>query len=53
VKRSLDDLRKAFEDPFANSMYPILEAVKSYATLQEIMDVGRQVFGGWKEPIIA
>ena len=53
VKRSLENLRKAFEDPGANSMYPIVEAVKSYATLQEIMDVGRQVFGGWKEPIIA
>jgi len=53
VKRSLEDLRKTFEDPDANSMYPILEAVRSYATLQEIMDVGRQVFGGWKEPIIA
>ncbi len=53
VRRNLEVLRKAFEDPDANSMYPILEAVKSYATLQEIMDVGRQVFGGWKEPIIA
>ncbi len=53
VSQSLENLRKAFEDPGSNSMYPILEAVKSYATLQEIMDVGRQVFGGWKEPVIA
>ncbi len=42
-----------FENPGANSIEPILEAVRSYATLQEIMDVGRQVFGGWKEPVIA
>jgi len=53
VSRSLQDLRTAFENPDINSMNPILEAVRSYATLQEIMDVGRQVFGGWKEPIIA
>jgi methylmalonyl-CoA mutase, N-terminal domain len=53
VSKSLEDLRKAFQDPDANSMYPMLEAVKSYATLQEIMDVGREVFGGWKEPVIA
>jgi methylmalonyl-CoA mutase, N-terminal domain len=53
VKKSLEALRKTFEDPNANSIYPILEAVRSYATLQEIMDVGRQVFGGWKEPVIA
>jgi len=53
VTRSLEMLKKAFEDPDANSIYPILEAVKSYATLQEIMDVGRKVFGGWKEPVIA
>ena len=53
VAKSLEALRKAFEDPNANSIYPILGAVKAYATLQEIMDVGRQVFGGWKEPVIA
>ncbi|MFI5421825.1 MAG: methylmalonyl-CoA mutase family protein, partial [Nitrososphaerales archaeon] len=52
VKKSLDDLRKAFEDDRANSIVPILDAVRSYATLQEIMDVGRKVFGGWKEPVI-
>jgi len=53
ISKTLDDLRKSFEDPGANSIYPILEAVKSYATLQEIMDVGRRVFGGWTEPVIA
>jgi methylmalonyl-CoA mutase, N-terminal domain len=53
VSRSLKELKMTFENPGANSIEPILEAVRSYATLQEIMDVGRQVFGGWKEPVIA
>jgi methylmalonyl-CoA mutase N-terminal domain/subunit len=30
----------------------MLRAVKSYATLGEIVEVGRQVFGEWKEPSI-
>ena len=53
VKASLEALRKAFEDPNANSIEPMLEAVKNYATLQEIMDVGRRAFGGWREPVLA
>jgi methylmalonyl-CoA mutase, N-terminal domain len=53
VKSSLESLRKAFEDPDANSIEPMLEAVRNYATLQEIMDVGRRAFGGWKEPVLA
>jgi methylmalonyl-CoA mutase N-terminal domain/subunit len=52
VRESLLGLRKAFEDPDANSIYPMLKAVRSYATLGEIIDVGRQVFGEWKEPSI-
>jgi methylmalonyl-CoA mutase N-terminal domain/subunit len=28
----------------------ILDAVKAYATLQEIMDVFREVFGEYREP---
>ena len=52
VRESLRELRKAFEDPDANSIYPMLKAVRSYATLGEIIDVGRQVFGEWKEPSI-
>ncbi len=53
VKIALENLTKAFENPDANSIEPMLEAVKKYATLQEIMDVGRKVFGGWKEPVLA
>jgi len=48
----LDELRKTFEDEKANSMYPIIKAVRAYATLGEIMDVGRKVFGDYKEPPI-
>jgi methylmalonyl-CoA mutase N-terminal domain/subunit len=50
VKRTLEKLRQTLEDNNANCIGPILEAVKQYATLGEIVDVGRQVFGDWKEP---
>ena len=36
----------------ANLMYPILDAVRAYATLGEIMGVFRQVFGEYREPAI-
>jgi len=52
VKQILDELRKTFEDEEANSMYTIIRAVRAYATLGEIMDVGRKVFGEYKEPPI-
>jgi len=52
VKNSLEQLRSSFADPDSNSIYPMLKAVKSYATLGEIVDVGRKVFGDWKEPSI-
>jgi methylmalonyl-CoA mutase N-terminal domain/subunit len=50
VKRALEDLRRTLEDDKANCIASILDAVKQYATLGEIVDVGRQVFGDWKEP---
>ncbi len=52
VQRLLDELRETFEDDKANSMYPMIKAVRAYATLGEIMDVGRKVFGDYKEPPI-
>jgi methylmalonyl-CoA mutase, N-terminal domain len=52
VKKALETLRKSFEKPDTNCIYPMLKAVKSYATLGEIVEVGRQVFGEWKEPSI-
>ena len=52
VREALDELRETFKDEKANSMYPIIKAVRAYATLGEIMDVGREVFGDYKEPPI-
>lgn len=52
VKKALDDLRHSYQDPKSNCIYPMLKAVKAYATLGEIMEAGRQVFGEWKEPSI-
>ena len=50
VKQLLDKLRKSYEDPGSNSMYPLMEAVSAYATLGELVSVGREVFGTWREP---
>ncbi len=52
VKRSLDKLRRAYEKPEANAIYPMMDAVMEYATLGEIMQVGREIFGPWKEPLL-
>jgi methylmalonyl-CoA mutase N-terminal domain/subunit len=52
VQRALDQLRRSFEKADSNCINPMMQAVRSYATLGEIVDVGRQVFGGWKEPSI-
>jgi methylmalonyl-CoA mutase N-terminal domain/subunit len=52
VEQALDELRKTFKNEKANSMYPMVKAVRAYATLGEIMDVGRKVFGEYKEPPI-
>jgi len=52
VQNALRHLRKSFDDSESNCIYPMLKAVKSYATLGEIVEVGREVFGEWKEPSI-
>ena len=52
VSSLLEKLQKAYEDPNANSMYPLLDAVNAYATLGEIVSTGREVFGTFKEPQI-
>ena len=33
-----------------NVMQPIIDAVKAYATLQEVCDVFRKVFGEYRDP---
>ncbi len=50
VHATLKTLKSTFKKPRANSIYPMLSAVRAYSTLGEIMDVGREVFGEWKEP---
>jgi len=52
VESLLGRLRSAYERPDANSIYPMLDAVMGYATLGEIVQVGRDVFGEWQEPVI-
>ncbi|WP_297214824.1 methylmalonyl-CoA mutase family protein, partial [Thermoplasma sp.] len=52
VKKALEDLRNAMLDENENLMPYYIRAVESYATVQEISDVGREVFGSWKEPVI-
>ncbi|MBI5563335.1 MAG: methylmalonyl-CoA mutase family protein [Chloroflexi bacterium] len=48
---TLNALREAAKGT-ANTMPFILDAVKAYATLQEITDVFRDVFGVYQEPVI-
>jgi methylmalonyl-CoA mutase N-terminal domain/subunit len=52
VKAALAKLGKAFEDEESNSIYPMLEAVTQYATLGEIVDEGRRIFGTYREPML-
>jgi len=51
VKCALDELRRVAEGT-ENTMPAIIEAVKTYATLGEIMDVFRSVFGNYMEPAV-
>ncbi|MDQ7783988.1 MAG: methylmalonyl-CoA mutase family protein [Desulfomonilaceae bacterium] len=43
--RALNELHRRARDGYANLLPEILDCVKSYATLQEICDVLREVFG--------
>ncbi len=52
VQIALQELKKSFENSNSNCIYPMLKAVEAYATLGEIIDVGKQVFGEWREPSI-
>ena len=51
VKYALVALRRVAEGT-ENTMPAIIEAVKTYATLGEIMDVFRSVFGDYMEPAV-
>ncbi|MDO8568996.1 MAG: methylmalonyl-CoA mutase family protein [Dehalococcoidales bacterium] len=55
VKKALDEVKATASlpgTPENNLMPAIIEAVDSYATVQEISDVFRQVWGEYKEPSI-
>lgn len=52
VGACLDAIRDAAKRENANLMPLFIEAVKAYATLGEIMDVLRGVWGEYKEPVI-
>ena len=49
VKELLDQIRKASQDE-ENLMPHIINAVREYATIQEICDVWRDVFGRYSDP---
>ncbi len=51
VEQKLEELRKIAEGD-ENTMPKILECAKAYATLGEITDVFREVFGEYEEPVI-
>jgi methylmalonyl-CoA mutase N-terminal domain/subunit len=49
VRQCLDDLKAACAGT-ANVMYPIMDAVRAYATLGEICGAMKDVFGTYEEP---
>jgi methylmalonyl-CoA mutase N-terminal domain/subunit len=52
VRLCLQELQRAARGE-ENTMYPILDAVRAYATVQEISDALKEVFGGYREtPVI-
>jgi methylmalonyl-CoA mutase N-terminal domain/subunit len=52
VADSLQALRNAAADPEANTMPLIIDAVRVYATVGEISDALRDVFGTYQEPAL-
>ncbi|HWW59772.1 MAG TPA: methylmalonyl-CoA mutase family protein, partial [Thermoanaerobaculia bacterium] len=52
VEETLQALRNAAADPNANTMPFIIDAVKAYATVGEISDAFRDVFGTYQEPAL-
>ncbi|MBU1634691.1 methylmalonyl-CoA mutase family protein [bacterium] len=52
VTQKLNELRLAAQDPDKNLMPTIVAAVKEYATLGEICNILREVFGEYQESIV-
>ena len=52
VTDTLQALRNAAADPNANTMPFIIDAVRAYATVGEVSDALREVFGTYQEPAL-
>ncbi len=52
VEKALKKVREAAAKESENLMLPIIEAVREYATLQEICDQLRAVFGEYREKVV-
>jgi methylmalonyl-CoA mutase N-terminal domain/subunit len=52
VESSLADLRRAAEDAIENLMPPVVSAVRAYATLGEICEVLRGVWGKFDDSAV-
>ncbi len=50
VSKTLDELKAACEDESQNLMPYLIECSKAYATLGEMVEVMRQIFGEYQEP---
>jgi methylmalonyl-CoA mutase, N-terminal domain len=52
VEKCLEAIKKSAEEG-ENTMYPTIEAVRAYATVQEICDAMKEVYGDYREtPVI-
>lgn len=49
VKKSLDELRKVAKDISSNTIPSLITCAEEYATLQEVCDVFREVFGEYED----
>jgi methylmalonyl-CoA mutase, N-terminal domain len=52
VQATLEAIREAAKHEQTNLMPRLIDAVNAYATLSEMMDVLRQVWGEYREPVI-
>jgi methylmalonyl-CoA mutase N-terminal domain/subunit len=50
ARRALDALRRAADTEGKNMLYPIVDAVQAYATLGEMCDTLRDIWGEYEEP---
>ncbi len=49
---ALDRLEAAAKDGRENLMPPIMDAVRAYATLGELCNLLRRVYGEYREPVL-